>query len=871
MRALRFLLRLFPKRHREAYGEEMWEVVRYRFERAEGGALRRGWLTMTTVLDLLASAVGEWTRVWRRRKTMRGTGLRLDARFVLRSLVRSPGYTLTAIVVIAAAVAANATVLSFVRGTLLYEPPWSEPDRVVAVWGSNTVDGQLRDVISGPNFIDMERESSTLESMAAFHFGGTAMMVDGRPEAMNALEASVGFLDVLGVTPALGRGFGAAERTSSGPASILVSHAFWRDRMDSDPAAVGSALVLDEVPHTIIGVLPEGFEFVAPAPVLVPLRDDLLAADDRARIHYNVVGRLAAGATAAEATRELTGVFRRLEEEWETVTNWNVLAEPFVQVTVSAVRPVIWTLAGVVGLVLVIALVNLATLFRIRAVSRRDELGVRVALGAGWGRAARVLSLETVTLVLIGSALGLVVTPWILARVTELLPVWIAIPQSAARVPVLRAWLDPALASLGVLVVTGASLLLTLPGVRRTVAGPAMGAGPRVHSGIRGIRLLVGVELALATVLCLGAMLTVRSAHRLLQTEVGLEGRGLLSMWVGDVWEWEKEEQVQYFRDIVEAVERVPGVRTAAVIDYPDFMAEDDYARIYFLDRSLQPQTSQREEWRRVSEGLFETAEMRMALGRSFEADDFRGTPRVAVINESFARKHYRDADPVGEFLSTHNEAYRDLQIVGVVADLRSLGPQSPAPPMLYVPNQGDPRGSQGMYVRVEGDPMSYAEAIREAVWSVDPTQFVAEMAPVSERVESWVAIPRATRTLLSWLAALALSLAAVGVFGVVAFAVRTRRSELGVRLALGASPQRLERDLARAITPVVVMGLVVGLGTGIVGARGARAVLYGVSPLDPLSMAATLFAMVAAAGLATWLPAHRATKIDPAEAMRAE
>lgn len=375
MRALRLLLRLFPPRYREAYGEEMWEVVLYRFEREGRSAAGRLRLVGGTALDLLWSAAGEWTRVWRRRKTMRTTGLGLDVRFVTRSLVRSPGYALTAIAVIAAAVAANATVLSFVRGTLLYEPPWSEPDRVVAVWGSNTVDGQLRDVISGPNFIDMEREARSLESMAAFHFGGATMMVDGRPETLNALEASVGFLDVLGVEPAQGVGFGPLERTSSGPASILVSDAFWRDRLEADPAVLGSALVIDDEPYTIVGVLPEGFEFVAPAPIVVPLRDDVLAADDRARIHYNVIGRLAPGATPDDATRELTGVFRRIEEDWETVRGWSVLAEPFVQVSVSAVRPVIWTLTAVVGLVLVIALVNLATLFRIRTVSRREELG----------------------------------------------------------------------------------------------------------------------------------------------------------------------------------------------------------------------------------------------------------------------------------------------------------------------------------------------------------------------------------------------------------------------------------------------------------------------------------------------------------------
>ena len=584
-----------------------------------------------------------------------------------------------------------------------------------------------------------------------------------------------------------------------------------------------------------------------------------------------MVGRLAPGVTASEATRELTDITRRIAGDHTGFANWSALAEPLHQVSVSSVRPVIWTLTGVVALVLLIALVNLATLFRIRAEGRAGELSVRVALGAGWLRVARVLALEAAGLAVAGAAAGLAVTPFLLDRVTSMLPATIPIPDSAARVPALRALLDPEVAGITLGAAVLGALVLTVPGFVAAVRRGGAARSGRIRRGVRGARLLVGAELALATVLCLGAALTARSAAHLLATDVGLQDRGLLVAWVGDVWGLDAAGQVAYFRDVVREIEEIPGVRSAAVTDYPDFLGEDDYQRVYFLDRSFQPLASQREEWRRVSEGLFETTGMRILAGRSFASEDFEGPPRVAVVNDAFARKHYPGGNAVGQYISLGNEGYRDMQIAGVVADLRSLGPSAPPPPMLYVPNQGDPRGTQGLYVRVAGTPADFIGAVRQAVWSVDPSQPISGIGPMSDLVGAWVAIPRATRTLLSGLAALSLILAAVGVFGVVAYAVRSRRSELGVLLALGASPDRLKLDVVATVVPVVVLGIGVGVGAGVVGAWAARAILYSVSPLDPMSVAAAAGAMAGAALLATWLPARRVSRIDPTEAIRAE
>jgi len=863
----RLMLRLYPPSHRRSYGEEMLQAVEYRL--GSGGTGRVG--TMIALGDFAWGAFGVWMDKLGR-MTMGGvSGWFLDVRYLTRSLRRSPGYVFTAVLVLACAVAVNATVFSYVRGTLLADPGYPAPDRLMVVWGSNVEDGQLRDVISGPAYIQMQGRVSAFEELAAFNHDGAYLMVDGRPEVIDAIEGTVGLLGALGIEPVLGRGFDESDRTSGAPGRVIVTHQFWQDRLEGDPDAVGTALPLDSGPTTIIGVLPEGFEFVAPAPLFLPLRDDVLAADEPGRIHYNVLGRLAPGAGIADASTQLAEVARQFTAEYPGFEGWSFLVEPMQEVAVESVRPVIWTLTAVVTLVLLVALVNLATLFRVRALTRAPELGIRMAIGAGRFRVLRVLLLEVFGLVAAGTVVGLLVTPTVLGRVTAVVPEWIPIPESAGRVPALQALFDPEVALVALAVAMAGALVLTAPSLVAALRSAQPSRTRRTHGALRGTRVLVGVELAAATLLCLSAGLVIRSADHLLSTDVGIEEDGLLVLYFGDVWERPAAEQVEYYRQTVAAVEALPGVETAGVMDYVDFQAEDDFARIYVLDAGLEPSRNMREEWRRVDDGLFEAAGMRMLAGRAFDPDDFQGPPRTAIVNEAFARKHWPDRSPLGAYLSTHDENYEELEVVGVLEDVRSLGPGAPAPPMLYVPNQGSPRGTQGMYVRVTGEPMSHAGRIREAIWSMDPSQPIAGITPMSALVEAWVAIPRATRTLVVGLALLTLLLSAVGVFGIVSYAVRTRRSEFGVRLALGATADRLGRDQILANIPVVGLGIAVGLVAGVVGARAARSLLYGVTPLDPISITAAVTVLAGAAFLAMYLPTRRVARIDPTEAMRAD
>ena len=596
-----------------------------------------------------------------------GTGVArgwvLDTRFVLRSLWKSRGYVATALTVLACAVAANATVYSYAQGTLLADAPYPDPEAVLVVWGSNVENGQLRDVISGPTFVDLQEEVAAFQALAAFHYDGTYREVDGHPEVLGVVEVSSRFFDVVMAEPAMGRLFGEEDRFSGGAENVVITYGFWRDALGATPDIIGSPLVLEGEPRTVIGVLPDDFRFIAPAPVFLPLHDDELLADSRTRIHYNLLGRMAPGSTLSDVSRELRVAAGRLVDEFPDYEGWSFRAERLHDVSVEAIRPAILILTVTVALVLLVALTNLTTLFRVRASARRDEIAVRAALGAGRIRLARVLALETVLLAVGGAALGLAVTPWILSRAAEMVPMWVAIPESAARVPVVHAVLSFKVVALAMVSAVGGALLLTLPSLFSLLAdrsnrGPS---GSRVHGGLAGIRLLVGTELAITTLLCAGAVLLVRSLDHLLSTEVGVEAEGLLTAEFGDAWGLEPAARAVYFQEVVAAVQSIPGVERAGVIDYVDFRAEDDFARIEFLDRELQARTSVREEWRRIDEGLFETAGMTLRSGRPFTRADMVGTPRVAIVNEAFARRHYDQGNALDQYLSTHDEAYRDL------------------------------------------------------------------------------------------------------------------------------------------------------------------------------------------------------------------
>ena len=874
-RGYRAWISLFPAGHRKEYGHEMVEALEHRWHRRRMGRLGELIFGMGTAADMIWNAfllrgttIGRTTmRFW--------TGMGLELRVIGRGLGRSPAFTFMVLGVLAVAVAANTAVFSYVRGTLFDPPPYQEPHDVVIAWGSNPTNGQSRDVISGSVYIDLARATRSLASLAAVHGDDVVLIEDARPVVVDAMEVTVDFLDVLGVEPFIGRDFGEVDRTSGGPATAIASYAFWRDRLDSDPDAVGSALDMDGKPTTIIGVLPEEFRFYAPVTLLVPLRDDLLAAEDRTHFHYNVLGRLRPDVTPSDATFELSRILATVAGEDPRLKNWTVLVERMEQVSVEAVRPALWVLSVAVTLVLLIAIVNLATLFRIRTLDRMGELSLRSALGAGRGRVIRLLLAEAIILSLMGGFAGVALAPALLGTLAGITPAAIPIPESAAVVTSLRATLDGwvRLTAVGIAVISGVLLMLpSLLIVSRGSTGSTLVRDRKpAPSGVR-VGWLVGVELVLATLLLVGAGLTARSAGYLTSRDVGVVPDGVLTMYFGDVEARSVEERVRYFRAVLDAVGRVPGVVVAGTNDYLPFEGEDDFTGVRFPERPVPaPGAGVREEWRRVSEGLFEAAGMQIRVGRGFVTDDYRAKPAVLVVNSAFAAKHYPGRNPIGRRLSLSNGAYRDMEIVGVVADVLARGPSLPAPPVIYAPYPGNPRGHVGLYVRVHGDPLDYTTTVRDAIWSVEGRQPVLQIRPLGDLVRQATSVPRMIRELVIGLATIALLLAGMGVFGVVHYSVRSRRQELGIRLALGAPPLRLVRDLLKQTLPIVVVGIGTGLGFGAFVCRAVGAVLYGVAPIDSLSMVGAAAVMATVTLFAIFVPLRRVRRIDPIEAIRAD
>ncbi len=837
-RLLETILRLYPRDFRERYEAEMREVLRR--DRARGRSV--------SALRLAGNALLLWVDRAQRSLT-RGSF------FDLLSLRNAPGFATVVVGVVAIAVALATVASGFLRGTLFRSAVYPDPERVVFAWGSNASNGQLRDVVSGPNFLDLRERTETLEELAALHNGSASFMRDGRPEVLDAFEVTVDFLRVLGVSPALGRGFGEEHRTSGGPSAVILSHAFWREHFAGDPAAVGSALPLNGSPHTVLGVMGPEFQFLARSQVLLPINEDVLQSEDRTFHYYWLIGRLAPGVTPGAATRELSAILSRVASEDPRLSGWSVLVERVDEIAVSGVRPLLVAIGGAVLLVVLAASANLANLCLVRTLGRRRELFVRRAMGARGSEIAALLWGETAILATAGAAVGLALGIGLLRWLERVVPATVPIPGSAATVSALGGVSDLPTLAWGA---AAAGLMWSLMSLPSLLARP-----------LRGLRIVVASELALATVLLLGAGLLSRAADRLLAIDPGVDPEGLLTLYVGELEEEDASARALYFREVLRRVEELPSVRSAGFVDYTPFQGEDDFMGFRLLDRPPpEPGHSPREEWRRTSEGYFDAAGIAVVRGRGFEPRDFEVPPSVAMVNEAFARKYWPAADAIGKRLRVALPEYRLLEIVGVVEDVPERGPAEPSPPTFFAPLHGNPRDNMALFVRVSGEPLSAVEAVKEAVWSVDSSQPIDRVFPMEALLENTVALPRLARKLVAQFAGVALGLGALGLFGVSSYAVRTRRLELGIRLALGATPRRLQRELLVELLPLGGIGLAAGVALGIGAAHLGRALLHGISPADPWTVAGAAFVVSGATLVATYLPARGVAGIDPSRSL---
>jgi len=878
----RFLLRLLPARFRAMHGAEMENLFAEALDTARcAGRLAWLWAWLRGTVDVAALAVRlrlARPGIEHPNKSPRNTmdSLVQDLRHAFRNLRTRPLFTAIAALTLGLGIGSTTTIYSIVNSILLRPLPYEEPDGLVWVWGTSLEFGQKRDVISGPNYIDVRERNDVFESLAAFKSGDVTLFSEGLPVPTDGELVTPEFFAVLGTVPYLGRLFEQADGRTGSNRTVVISHALWQNRYGGDPNIISRRLETIGDPFVVVGVLPADAEFPFTADIFVPLVYDFLRARDRTAIDYWGIGRLKPGVSVAVAQTELDRIMNDLEREDPRLRGWRFTVDPLQGTLVENVRPAILMLLGAVGLALLIACANVANLLLTRGVSRGRELAIRTSLGASRVRVARQLLTESVVLGLAGGVIGLALSVIAVAALPGILPATIPVPDSAANVILPSIGIDRTVLGFTVLVSLFTAMLFGLAPVfqawrldmNSALRESASTASASRHA-LRSQNLVIVGELALAVVLLSVTGLTLKSTIRLLRVDPGVDPRNLVTMYFGELNSWDAAERAVYYGRVIEAVEAVPGVVSVGINDYVPFQQEDDFQGFHIESRL--EEGGHRTEWRRVSAGYFQTTGIPVIRGRSFSPADDERAPSVVVVNTAMARRYWPDEDPVGQRIIVHERAYGSSEIVGIVGDVRRRGLDQNAPPVMYVPYHRSPRPIMGLFARTAVEPESVIEPIRQAIWSVDPRQPVEAASTVDEILAESLSVPRLSLFLVGVVAALALVLATVGVYSVVSYAVSQRHKEISIRMALGARSLNIQRTVLLSGLKLGLAAVALGVAGALVAGRVAAAALFGVKGYDPAPYVGAALLVVVVSLIACYVPARRAATIDPMKSLRLE
>ena len=805
-----------------------------------------------------------------------------DFRFGARSLARTPSFTVVAVAVLALGIGATAAIFSLVSAVWLKPLPFADEDRIVTLWADLTTIGGPRYVqISPVNYVDWRARARSFESMAPLEVASFNLTGDGgEPERLSGVRTTPSLFSTIGLAPLVGRTFAPDDGT--GEPVAVVSEGFWLRRLGGDPAAVGRRITLDGSPHLVVGVVPRDFRFpIGHIDVFVPtvFEPEVLALETN--YSWFLVAKLLAGVSLEAARAEMANVSAALAADSPArgvAATVAPLREALVRGTgpLADSRPVtLFALLGAVALVLLIACANVANLVLARATVRQKELAIRKALGAARGRVLRLLVAESMLLAAAGVVLGLGVAAATFGYLTRLLPG--TLPASTSLTLDWRA-----------LALTISTALLT---VLFFGAGPALAAARRDFGavfgravGTRGVAArrvrtgLVVAEVALTVVLLLGAGLLLRSYAAVLAVDPGFEAEGLLLVetWSPASRAENPAEREAFYRRVLDNVRALPGVERAGYTNFVP-LAFKGGRSVIFVDGRPRPSAYEMLENlatnRSASAGYLETLGVPLVRGRLFDERDTRDAPRTAVINESLARAYWPDGDPIGQRLSLGGGEW--VTVVGVVGDVRQLGLDAPADREVFVPL--DQIGSNvfmapgQLVVRTGGDPLALAAAVRRAIWAVDPAQPVSSVRAMSEVLDAELGNRNTQLTLIGAFAALALVLAAVGLYGVLSYTVAQSTNEIGLRMALGAEPQTVVGRVVRTALGTAALGIAIGLIAALLVAETIASFLYGVAPTDPATAASVAGLLFAVAALAAFVPARRAARVNPMTALRTE
>lgn len=804
-----------------------------------------------------------------------------DLVYAVRGLRKAPSFAIAAVLTLALGIGANSAIFSVVNAVLLRPLPYPSPDRLMMLWTYNPRQGFDKDVSAYPNFDDWRRQSTSFAAMCAYYGADFTLTQAGDPAQIRGALVTPGFFETLGVAPEVGRAFGPREGTAGGDRVAILSHGLWQTRFGSDPAVVGRAIVLNGIAHEVLGVMPASFAHPETAQVWTPLapsgrRAGLL--QSRSALWLQVIGRLKPGVARGEAQAEMNAIASALERQYPDVNaGIGVRVVPMHEEIVGNVRRPLLILLGAVGFVLLIACGNVANLLLTRAASRQKELAIRAALGAGRRRLIRQTLIESLVLAAAGSAAGLMLAAWGIQALQSLAP------SDLPRLTGVR--IDtPVMVYTSLAALVTGLIFGTAPALQSTavMAGQFLKEGGRTGTeGSRGRRLrdaVAVVEIAVALVLLIGAGLLVRSFVAMNQVELGFDPRHTLVLRV-DLPSARYPEGTQvlaFYDDLSSRLRALPGVESVGLGSSVLLPALPQSATLNVQGRPVQDRRvlNPPVPYDSITPDFFKTLRIPLLRGRLFSDADTATAQPVVVVNESLARRFFPDGDALGRkvtFDDPGNAAARWLTIVGIVGDTRRGGVNRGPWAELYYPLAQAPDSRMYALIRTSGDPLALVPSAQAQVWAIDRHQPIHSARTVEELLAASQANRRFTTLLLGLFSIVALALAAVGIYAVVAYSTAQRTREIGIRMALGARRADVLTMVLKEAGMIGGIGLAVGIAVALALTRFMSGLLFGVGARDPITFVALPIGLLLVTAVATLIPAARALRVSPLVALRAE
>jgi putative ABC transport system permease protein len=793
-----------------------------------------------------------------------------DLRYTARMLRKSPLFTLAVVLTVALGIGANTAIFSVVNAVMLRPLPYDHPDRLVWIAEKNDKLNLPTFGASVLNYLSWKEQSRTFESMGAFGFATFNLTDSGDPEQLTGGTVTPSLLPLLGIKPVLGRAFAGNEDRPGSPRVAMIGEGLWKRRFGGDPAIVGRHLTLNGIDTAVVGVAPASLALLSNGDLWIPMTID---PGREIRLNHVIlaVARLRPGVTLGQAQAEMNVVANQVGQQYAEMKEWGIQLVDFYHFFVNPqLQTALVVLLCAVGCVLLIAAANVANLLLARAASRQKEIAVRTAIGASRGRLLRQLLVESLVLSSIGGAVGLLAALWGIDAINAVMPAnLLPVPTVGIDVTVL-------LFALGLTVATGL-LFGIAPAwhaaktdfneVLKQATRASSGARPRLRNG------LAAAELTLATILLIGAGLLAQSLVRLQHVSLGFQSDRLLTFQISlPRTKYPLDKSTAFYRALLESLRATPGVRAAGASSGIPF-GNGAYTQTPIVTTGpspLPPDTAIATAWRVVTPGFFQAMSIPLLHGRDFaDADAPATAPSVVIVSQTTAKRFWGDADPLGHTLHRQGDLARQYTVVGVVGDVRqaALSTETPA---IYYPSIGL-TGSMGIVVRTDPPPTSLLATVRQKVHDLDPGLPLSSVRTMDEWVANNAAQPRLNAILLTVFAAVAMLIAAIGIYGVLAYSVNQRTREIGLRMALGAPRQQVLRLIMREGMTVGAIGIGVGVAGALALSRVLASLVFDVQVRDPLTYIAVAAALALVALAACVIPARKASRVDPMVALRAE